>query len=200
MLGEIANKASWLTGGADGLQGMVVNPVLGLFEFDLFGKTAFGYSLAVFFVLFVVARFITRSPFGYSLTAIRDNRLRATMVGIPVNARLVAVIALAGAYAGAAGALLAQTTQFVSIDVLEFHRSADVMMVLIIGGSGYLYGGPIGAVLFTLLKDRIAAFTPEYWHFWIGLMLVALVLVGRERITAGLGRLVQAVLPRGMRL
>ncbi len=199
VMGEIANKAAWLTGGADGLQGMVVNPLLGLFEFDLFGSTACAYSLIVFFLLFVIARFVVNSPFGYSLTAIRDNRLRATMLGVPVSARLVAAVALSAAYAGAAGALLAQTTQFVSIDVLEFHRSADVMMVLIIGGTGYLYGGPVGAVIFTLLKDRISAFTPEYWHFWIGLLLVAMVLIGRERITGGVGRLVQRLSPKGAR-
>jgi branched-chain amino acid transport system permease protein len=184
VLAEVANQAAWLTGGADGLQGIVMGPVLGLFEFDIFGRTAYVYSLAVTFLLFVVARRIVVSPFGLSLRAIRDNPLRARAVGIPVNRRLIAVYTLSAAYAGIAGALLAQTTQFVSLDVLAFHRSADVLLVLVIGGVGYLYGGLIGAVLFKVLQDHLSAITPQYWHFWIGVLLVILVLVGRDRVTA----------------
>lgn len=182
VLGEIANQASWLTGGADGLQGISMGPVLGLFEFDIFGTTAYAYSLTVTFLLFIVARRIVVSPFGLSLRSIRDNPLRARAVGIPVNRRLVAVYTLAAAYAGVAGALLAQTTQFVSLDVLAFHRSADIMLVLVIGGAGYLYGGLLGAIGFKVLQDILSAWTPQYWQFWIGLILVVLVLVGRERL------------------
>lgn len=184
VLAEVANQAAWLTGGADGLQGVIMGPVLGLFEFDIFGRTAYVYSLAVTFLLFVLARRVVASPFGLSLKAIRDNPLRARAVGIPVNRRLVAVYTLSAAYAGIAGALLAQTTQFVSLDVLAFHRSADVLLVLVIGGAGYLYGGLIGAVLFKVLQDHLAAITPQYWHFWIGLLLVVLVIVGRDRVAA----------------
>jgi branched-chain amino acid transport system permease protein len=137
----------------------------------------------VTFLLFVIARRIVVSPYGLSLRAIRDNPLRARAVGIPVNRRLVAVYTLAAAYAGVAGGLLAQTTQFVSLDVLAFHRSADVMLVLVIGGVGYLYGGLIGAVVFKVLQDVLSAWTPQYWQFWIGLILVLLVLAGRERLT-----------------
>jgi len=183
VLGELANQMSWLTGGADGLQGISMGPILGLFEFDIFGTVAYTYSLAVTFVLFVLARRIAVSPYGLSLRSIRDNPLRARAVGIPVNRRLVAVYTLAAAYAGVAGALLAQTTQFVSLDVLTFHRSADVMLVLVIGGVGYLYGGLIGAVFFKVLQDVLSAWTPQYWQFWIGLILVLLVLAGRERLT-----------------
>ena len=183
VLGEVANQASWLTGGADGLQGISMAPILGWFEFDIFGTTAYAYSLTVLFVLFVLARRIAVSPYGLSLRSIRDNPLRARAVGIPVSRRLVAVYTLAAAYAGVAGALLAQTTQFVSLDVLAFHRSADVMLVLVIGGVGYLYGGLIGAVVFKVLQDVISAWTPQYWQFWIGLILVILVLAGRERLT-----------------
>jgi branched-chain amino acid transport system permease protein len=183
VLGEIANQASWLTGGADGLQGISMGPILGLFEFDIFGTTAYAYSLTILFLLFVIARRIVVSPYGLSLRSIRDNALRARAVGIPVNRRLVAVYTLAAAYAGVAGALLAQTTQFVSLDVLAFHRSADVMLVLVIGGVGYLYGGLIGAVVFKVLQDVLSAWTPQYWQFWIGLILVILVLAGRERLT-----------------
>jgi branched-chain amino acid transport system permease protein len=183
VLGELANQMSWLTGGADGVQGISMGPILGLFEFDIFGTVAYAYSLVVTFVLFVLARRIVVSPFGLSLRSIRDNPLRARAVGIPVNRRLVAVYTLAAAYAGVAGGLLAQTTQFVSLDVLAFHRSADVMLVLVIGGVGYLYGGLIGAVVFKVLQDVLSAWTPQYWQFWIGLILVLLVLAGRERLT-----------------
>ncbi|WP_284177231.1 branched-chain amino acid ABC transporter permease [Rhabdaerophilum sp. SD176] len=182
VLGEIANKMTWLTGGADGLQGVVMGPVLGLFEFDLYGRTAYVYSLVITFLLFLMARRIVVSPFGLSLRTIRDNPLRARAIGIPVNRRLIAVYTLAAAYAGAAGALLAQTTQFVSLDVIALHRSADVLLMLVIGGTGYLYGGFAGAIVFKVLQDVISNWTPQYWTFWIGLILVILVLIGRERM------------------
>jgi branched-chain amino acid transport system permease protein len=196
LLLEIANQAADLTGGADGLNGMVVGPVLGLFEFDLYGQTAYGYSLAVLFVLFLAARRLVHSPFGLSLRAIRDNPLRAGAIGVPVARRLVGIYTLSAAYAAVAGALLAQTTQFVSLDVFDFHRSADVLLVLVIGGAGYLYGGPVGAVLFRFLQDWIAGITPQYWSFWLGAFLVLLVLVGRDRLVQGLRWPVTAVLSR----
>jgi branched-chain amino acid transport system permease protein len=189
LLHEFANSWGSLTGGADGLQGISMGPVLGLFSFDLFGRTAYLYSLSVLFVLFVLARRIVHSPFGLSLRAIRDNPLRAASSGVPPGPRLATVYTLSAAYAGAAGALLAQTTQFVSLDVLSFHRSADVMLVLIIGGAGYLYGGIIGAVVFKFLQDWISSLTPQYWQFWIGLLLVVFVLGGREIIHGGVMRL-----------
>lgn len=178
---EIANQLDWLTGGADGLRGMEIQPLFGIFEFDIFGQTACAYSLAVLFVLIVIARVVLASPFGYSLRAIRDNPLRASAVGIPVNARLIAVYTLSGAYAGIAGALFAQTQQFVSLDVLSFQKSADGLMVLTIGGTGYLYGGVVGALFYKLIQDAVSNITPQYWQFWIGLMLVTFVLLGRER-------------------
>jgi branched-chain amino acid transport system permease protein len=183
VLYEIANQAAWLTGGADGLQGISVNPLFGLFEFDIFGTTAYAYSLGVTFLLFVIARRLVVSPFGLSLRSIRENPLRARAIGIPMNRRLVAIYTLSAAYAGVAGALLAQTTQFVSLDVLSFQRSADVLLVLVIGGTGYLYGGLVGVVVFKLLQDMLADITPQYWQFWIGLILVVIVLVGPERVT-----------------
>jgi len=182
ILYEIANQLRWLTGGADGLQGVVMKPLLGAFEFDLSGRTAYLYSLVVLFASFLVARRVVHAPFGLSLQALRDNRLRASAVGVPVNFRLTAIYTLAAAMAGAAGALLAQTTGFASLDVLAFHRSAEVLLVLVIGGAGYLYGGLIGAALFALMHDRISALTPQYWQFWIGLILVLIVLIGRERL------------------
>ena len=182
ILMEIANKMDWLTGGADGLQGVVMGPMLGKFDFDLSGRTAACYSLCILLLVFVIARRFVNSPFGATLKAIRDNRLRAMAIGISVNSRLVVVYTAAAALAGAAGALLAQTTGFASLDVFEFHRSADIMLVLVIGGVGWLYGGVAGAIVFKLMQDAISSITPQYWTFWIGLFLVVLVLVGRERL------------------
>lgn len=182
ILMELANKMDWLTGGADGLQGVVMGPLLGRFEFDLAGQTAAWYSLTVLLLLFVLARRFIHSPFGATLKAVRDNRLRAMAIGIPVSSRLAVVYTVAAGVAGAAGALLAQTTGFASLDVFSLERSADVMLMLVIGGVGWLYGGLAGAVVFKLLHDVISNITPQYWTFWIGLFLVVLVLVGRERL------------------
>ncbi len=179
---EIANQIPDVTGGADGLQGVIVAPILGQFHFDIFGHVAYAYCLIVLFILFLLARRVVYSPFGLSLRAVKGNPLRASSIGISVNARLVAIYTLAAFYAGIAGALLAQTTAFVSLDVFSFERSADLLLVLIIGGTGYLYGGLIGAVIFKLMQDWIANLTPQYWQFWIGLVLVLIVLIGRERI------------------
>ena len=179
---ELANKLDWLTGGADGLQGVVMGPLLGRFEFDLAGRTAALYSITALLVFFLIARRIVNSPFGATLKAIRDNRLRAMAIGIPVTSRLSVVYVMAAALAGAAGALLAQTTGFASLDVFEMHRSADVMLMLVIGGTGWLWGGVFGAIVFKVMQDFLSAITPQYWTFWLGLFLVVLVLVGRDRL------------------
>ena len=179
---ELANKYSDLTGGADGLQGVMMGPLLGHFDFDLIGQVAAWYSLSVLFLLFVLARRLVHAPLGATLKAVRDNRLRAMAIGIPVTARLAVVYTVAAGIAGAAGALMAQTTGFASLDVFALDRSADVMLMLAIGGVGWLYGGIVGAVAFKLMYDVIANITPQYWTFWIGLFLVVLVMVGRERL------------------
>ena len=185
ILYELANKLDWLTGGADGLQGVTMGPLVtpfGRFDFDLTGRVAYAYTLVVLIVCLLLARRLVHSPFGISLQALRDNRLRATSIGLSVQWRLVAVYTVAAAIAGASGALLAQTTGFASLDLFDFHRSAEVMLVLVIGGTGYLYGGIFGAIVFKLLHDLISAWTPQYWNFWLGLFLVVLVLVGRDRL------------------
>jgi branched-chain amino acid transport system permease protein len=184
VLRELANRYGWLTGGADGLQGVTVAPVLGTFRFDMFGHTGYTYCVTVLFVLFLLARRLVNSPFGLSLLSVKDNPLRSSAIGISVDARLVAIYTVSAGYAGIAGALLAQTTSFASLEMFSFDRSADLLLVLIIGGAGYLYGGLIGAVIFKFMQDYLSALTPQYWPFWIGLVLVVIVLVGRDRITA----------------
>jgi branched-chain amino acid transport system permease protein len=199
VLHEVANALPQWTGGADGLQGMALGPLLGRLDFDLYGRTAYGYSLTTLFVLFLLARRVVQSPFGLSLMAIRRNTLRASALGVPVNRRLVAVYTLAAAYAGAAGALLAQTTAYVSLEVLEFQRSADVLLALIIGGTGWLYGGIAGAIVFKVLQDTLSSNAPQFWMFWMGLFLVVLALVGRERLSHGIGGGVRQLLARARR-
>jgi branched-chain amino acid transport system permease protein len=186
MLGELANKNESLTGGADGLN-FTVAPLFGRFSIGAMGegpRNAAFFSLAVLFVLFFAARRIARSPFGISLTAVRENRLRAGALGVSTSRRIIAIYSMSAAFAGVAGALLAETTGIASLDLFEFHRSADVMLMLIIGGAGYLYGGIIGAGVFIVIRDVISAATPEFWEFWIGALLVILVLAGRERLAA----------------
>jgi branched-chain amino acid transport system permease protein len=182
LLEAVAERFSDITGGTDGLQGIEMRPILGLFAFDMFGKIGFFYSLGVLFLLFLLARRIVHSPFGLSLRAIRNNPLRAAAIGIPVNKRLIAIYTIAAFYAGIAGALFTQSTQLASLDVFSFERSANLMLVLVIGGTGYLYGGLIGAVLFRMLQEVFSTITPQYWQFWIGLVLVVIVLVGRQRM------------------
>jgi len=181
ILMELANKLD-ITGGADGLQGVIMGPLLGRFEFDLYGRTAALYSITVLLVLFVLLRRLVNSPLGGTLKALRDNRLRAMAIGIPVTSRLAVVYTIAAGVAGAAGGLMAQTTSFASVDLFAFDRSADLMLLVVIGGTGWLYGGVAGAIVFKLLQDWISSITPQYWTFWIGLFLVVLMLIGRERV------------------
>jgi branched-chain amino acid transport system permease protein len=200
ILGELANRFSNITGGADGLQGVTVAPIFGLFRFDMFGHTGYIYCLAVLFVCFLIARRIVYSPFGLSLRSLKGNPLRASAIGIPVNRRLIAIYTASAGFAGIAGGLLTQTTAFCSLDVFSLERSADLLLVLIIGGTGYLYGGLIGAVIYKFLQDWIASLTPQYWQFWIGFALVVIVLIGRERVEQWTAALHAAVARFGKQL
>ena len=188
LLAEAANSASWLTGGADGLQGVRIAPLLG-FKFDLYGRTAYAYSLAVLFLLFLVARRIIHSPFGLALRGIRENPTRMPAIGAPSLAHLRKVYTIAAVMAGAAGALLTQTTSTVSLEVLSFGRSADVLVILILGGAGRLYGGIVGAIIYMVARDQFASMNPQYWYFWVGLLLVAVVLFLPNGILGGLSAL-----------
>jgi branched-chain amino acid transport system permease protein len=188
LLAEAANSASWLTGGADGLQGVKMWPLLG-FKFDLYGRTAYAYSLVVLFLLFLVARRIIHSPFGLALRGIRENATRMPAIGAPSLAHLRKVYTVAAAMAGAAGALLTQTTSTVSLEVLSFGRSADVLVILILGGAGRLYGGIVGAIIYMVARDQFASMNPQYWYFWVGLLLVAVVLFLPNGILGGLSAL-----------
>ena len=188
MLYEAANKLTRFTGGVDGLQGIEMKPVLGLFRFDLYGKTGYIYCVVVLFVLFWIARRIVHSPFGLALRGIQQNAPRMPALGTPVNRRLVAVYTIGAAYAGVAGALLTQTTQFVSIDALSFSRSAELLLMLVLGGTGSLYGAILGTIVFMVAHQLLTGMNPQYWQFWLGLLLVVVVLFARDGIMGGLRR------------
>jgi branched-chain amino acid transport system permease protein len=188
LLHEAANSASGLTGGADGLQGFKVPAVLG-FKFDMFGRAAYGYSLLVLFLVLLVARRIIHSPFGLALRGIRENAVRMPAIGAPSLAHLRKAYTIAAVMAGIAGALLTQTTSTVSLDVLSFGRSADVLVILILGGAGRLYGGIIGAVIYMVARDQFSGVNPQYWYFWIGLLLVVVVMFLPNGILGGLSAL-----------
>jgi len=179
MLAEAANKASFITGGDDGLQGMEVWPIFGQLRFDLFGHTAYFYCLTVLFLCWVAARRIVHSPFGRSLTGIRENVRRMHAIGAPVTQRRLVIYTIAAGFAGISGALIAQTTQFVSLSFLSLERSGTVLIMLIIGGIGRLYGAFIGVPLYMIAQDRFSTIDPVYWYFWIGLMMVLLVVFAR---------------------
>jgi branched-chain amino acid transport system permease protein len=191
LLAELANRLSAITGGTDGLQGMVVWPVLGLFEFDLFGKTAFVYAYAAVLLMFLLVRLALRSPFGLALRGIHDSRKRMLAIGSPVDARLRMAYAFSAAVAGVAGALLAQTTQFVGIESIGFNRSAEVLIILVLGGAGRLYGGMVGAIVYMLVHDWLSSMNPEYWMFGLGIFLIAAVMLGRGGIMGALARLIR---------
>jgi branched-chain amino acid transport system permease protein len=182
MLFEAANQLPSITGGADGLSGVTMWKLFGTFGFDLAGSTAYLYSLTVLFVLFVVSRRIVSSPFGLSLRGVRENVRRMPAIGAPVVRRLIAVYTVSAAIAGVAGGLLAQTTQFVGLDVFGFPRSADLMIMLVLGGAGRLYGGLVGAAVFMIAHHYLSGLNPIYWQFWLGLLLVVVVLFARGGI------------------
>jgi branched-chain amino acid transport system permease protein len=186
VLQEAANSASWLTGGFDGLQGIHTWPLFGKIRFDLYGYTAYSYALGGLFLIFLVARRLIHSPFGLALRGIRENGLRMPAIGASVHAHIQTIYTIAAIIAGIAGALLAQTTETVSLEALGFQRSADVLVMLILGGTGRLYGGLIGAAVYMVARDQFSGINPQYWYFWIGLLLIGVVMLLPNGILGGL--------------
>jgi branched-chain amino acid transport system permease protein len=188
LLHEAANSASGLTGGADGLQGVNTGDLFG-FRFDMFGRTAYAYSLAVLFLCFLVCRRIIHSPFGLALRGIRENATRMPAIGAPSRAHLRKAYTISAVIAGIAGGLLTNTTSTVSLETLSFGRSADVLVILILGGAGRLYGGIIGAIIYMVARDQFSGINPQFWYFWIGLLLVLVVMFLPNGILGGISAL-----------
>jgi branched-chain amino acid transport system permease protein len=189
LLAELANSAGWLTGGMDGLQGIHTWKLLGYFAFDLYGYAAYTYALAVLFLLFLFARRLIHSPFGMSLRGIRENPIRMPAIGAPSRAHIRTIYTIAACIAGVAGALLTQTTETVSLDSLGFERSAEVVVMLVLGGAGRLYGGLVGAIIYMVARDQFSGVVPQYWYFWIGIMLVGVVVFLPNGILGGLAKI-----------
>lgn len=177
LLHEGASRARWLSGGDDGISGFELRPILGRFAFDLFGFTAYGYALAVTAAGFVLVTLVVASPFGYALRGLNQNPVRMAAFGTPRRARLVQAYVIAAALAGVAGGVLAQTTGSVALEALSFQRSAEVLIVLCIGGAGGRYGGLIGAVIYTLGRDILSSHSPQFWTGWLGLVMILVVLL-----------------------
>jgi branched-chain amino acid transport system permease protein len=190
LLFEVANKASWLTGGADGLQGVHMWPLLGKFRFDLYGYTAYTYALIILFLLFLLCRRLTNSPFGLALRGIRENLTRMRAIGATSRSHIRTIYTISAAIAGVAGALLTQTTETVSLGAIDFQRSADVLVMLVLGGAGRLYGGLIGAIIFMVARDWFSGVNPQYWYFPIGILLIMVVMFLPNGILGGLSKLV----------
>jgi branched-chain amino acid transport system permease protein len=177
LLQEGANVAHDYTGGFDGLPSLPIAPIFGVFKFNpLYDNTQYLYALAVLLLCFVFVRTLVYSPFGQSLTGIRENLLRMRAVGSPVRRRLVICYTISAALAGVAGGLWAQTNAYVNLSALDFDRAATVLIILILGGYGRLYGAFVGAVAYLALEHFLARIYPTAWQLGLGLLLVLIAL------------------------
>lgn len=176
LAGEVANKAAWLTGGVDGLVGVDTWPLLGRFEFDLFGQVGYAYASVVLLLAWFGMRWGIHAPIGQSIMAIRDNPGRATAIGIPVLARLVLVYAISAGLAGIAGALQAEINQFAGLKDIGFELSATILVMLALGGAGRLYGAIVGPIAYLVAQDLLSKQNPVLWQLWLGVIIVVVVL------------------------
>lgn len=176
---EIANRAGPITGGDDGLQGFGFAPLLGHFRWSIFGETSFGYALAIFALVFLLVRHLAATPFGVTLQGIRDNPMRMRMLGVRVWRFRLLAWSVGAAIAGLAGALGAETTRFVGLDSMSLDASIAVLVMLVVGGPGRLYGGPIGAAVYMIVHDQAANWNPYHWMAAIGALLILVVRLGR---------------------
>jgi branched-chain amino acid transport system permease protein len=189
LLHEAANKASSITGGSDGLSGMSPAPLFGLFEFDLWGRSAYLFGLGLLLIVFAVLRFITRSPFGMVCRGLKEDPLRISALGIYAFPVLLKMFVISGAVAGMGGALAAIATQVVGLDSVSFEISANALVMLVLGGIGHLYGALIGTVIFMALEHVIAAINPFHWMTLVGGVLIAIVLFAPRGLSGTLDEL-----------
>lgn len=173
---EFANKASSWTGGSDGLSGITVSPLFGMFEFDLWGVTAFFYSATLLVVVLVLLNLIVRSPFGMLCRGIKEDPVRIEAMGASVRSNEMVMFIISGAVAGIGGALNAISTEVVGLDSLSFTMSAEALVMLVIGGTGTLYGALIGSAAYLWFENIISAFNPFYWMSIVGILLIVAVL------------------------
>lgn len=189
LLHEAANKASSITGGSDGLSGMSPAPLFGLFEFDLWGRSAYLFGLGLLLVVFAVLRFVTRSPFGMVCRGLKEDPLRISALGIYAFPVLLKMFVISGTVAGMGGALAAIATQVVGLDSVSFEVSANALVMLVLGGIGHLYGALIGTVIFMALEHIVAAINPFHWMTLVGAVLIAIVLFAPRGLSGTLDEL-----------
>lgn len=186
---ELAGRLRFITGGEDGLQNIETWPLLGLFPFDFRGVTATIYAFVAGATLYIATKYLSRSNFGLALEAVRENEKRASAIGIPVRRVQAMSFIVSAAIAGVAGALYAQTMQYVALDVINLDRSVGALIMVVLGGLGTLLGGLIGAAIYITARDILAALDPVYWNFWLGTLLFVVVWLGRGGVLGLLKRL-----------
>ncbi|MBV1701536.1 MAG: branched-chain amino acid ABC transporter permease [Hyphomicrobiales bacterium] len=174
VLHELANKYSGITGGADGLS-FTPGPILGRFEFDFAGHIAYIYSVCLLLLVFIKLRVLTASPFGLAARGIRESQARMRAIGTPVYWRMLLIYTFGGAFAGVAGALSAQTTALVSLSVYDFQLSAGAVLMLILGGTGQLWGAILGTMVYMTVHQIASSVDPFNWLFIIGAMVLIVV-------------------------
>ncbi|MDB5519334.1 MAG: branched-chain amino acid transporter permease [Tardiphaga sp.] len=185
LVGALSNKLSFLTGGSDGLSGIVPGRVFGTFAFDMYSRTAYVFSAVVLGIVFALLIRFVRSPFGLLCRGIKDDDLRARMIGASVYPRLVIMYGVSGAVAGVGGALTAITTGVVGLDSVGFERSAEALVMLVLGGAGSLWGALTGAVLFQIFEHIVSATNPFHWMTMVGLLLVVIVVFAPRGLSHG---------------
>ena len=183
LLEEAANMGHEYTGGFDGLASLPIDPIFGRFEFNpLYSNTQYLYALAVLFICFVFVRTLVYSPFGQSLTGIRENMLRMHAVGSPVRARLVTCYTISAAIAGVAAAYGRRRRPMSTSARSASIAPPTVLIILILGGYGRLYGAFVGAVAYMVLSHFLARIYPTAWQLGLGLLLVVIALFARNGI------------------
>ncbi|HEY8594700.1 MAG TPA: branched-chain amino acid ABC transporter permease [Devosiaceae bacterium] len=189
VLHEAASKASGITGGSDGLTGIAIAPLFGLFAFDLWGRTVYWLAGSLLLIVLVILRALVRSPFGLACAAIRINRERAETLGVRTRPILLRLFVVSGLVAGLGGALSAISTRVVGLDSLSFILSADALVMLVIGGTGNIYGALVGTFVYVLAQDRLSALSPFHWIALVGALLIGVVLFVPRGMTGSLGAL-----------
>lgn len=190
LLYELANVAKGITNGDDGLTGYDVAPLLGMFQFDIYGHTGFVYAFVVLVLVYALLKKLVNSSIGQTAQGIRENQTRMRMLGVSVEKRLWVLYTISAAVAGIAGGLSAQINRIVGLDSLAFTLSANVVVMLALGGTGRLYGALFGAILFVVLSDRAAAIDPTNWLAVLGVVLILIVRYAPDGLAGFVARMV----------
>jgi branched-chain amino acid transport system permease protein len=189
LVSSLANKLSSLTGGSDGLSGITPAPIFGMFSFDMYSRVSYVFSLITLAIVMTLLLRFVRSPFGLLCRGIKDDGLRALMIGASPYPRLVIMYGVSGVVAGLGGALMAINTGVVGLDSVSFERSAEVLVMLVLGGAGNLWGALAGAVIFQVFEHIVSAANPFHWMTLVGVLLIVIVIFAPRGIGYGIASL-----------